>query len=208
MKQYTLVLFLSILTLTIFPNCKRCHSNYLGSVSITSKDRQMIPYSEQSKLIFKSTSADSLVFIMDTITTEDFTVKGRPNNDNFPECYDYYDNEEYDISFKDSTKSNKIFLSLSHISFTELALLFSIQYTLNDSTFYFLEHFNPVNDSIPGNYYFSLQIGVKMFYYVHEFESFCDPSFAYDEIHFVYYTKKQGIVGFKTCKGDILYLAN
>jgi hypothetical protein len=171
---------------------------------LSEKDLTLIPYTSKSKLIFKSNLADSMVYTVDTITKNVFS-NGFPIMDP-SECSTTYDYEDYDIKFKGTTTSESIQLGLLHIP--DLTFILSMSFAPNDSIVNFNAASSIINDSIPGNYYQTLQIGLKTFLYVHELTSMSKKNSSSHSIQFVYYTTKQGIVGFKSNDGRTWYLAN
>jgi len=208
MRYRILSLIASIVLIVCCSDCKRCHDKYLGSFTVTDNERQMIPYTKQSKLKFNKSTGDSIIFIIDTIKSIHSSSYKLQNYDNYEGCSDSYDCNDYYVGLIDSINSDKIEVILTYFLALELQMFIDVQLTLNDSTFYFTEFLHPLNDSLPGKYYTTLQIGPKTFSFVHVFDGSYQPSYQYRYIQSIFYTKQKVIVGIKTYSGDILYLGN
>jgi len=207
MKRLTSNFIICFCVTIFFYGCARCHDTYLGSFNITSSEHSLIPYTAQSKLIFINNSGDSTTYILDSISSEYLTHPLRQEDNS--ECATTYEHEVFGVDFKDPTKSKYLEVALDHYpSPSSLMFVVTLRFSPKDSIQDFLKLQFPQGDSIPGTYYLSLQIGLREFHNVHEFVGNVKKASVIDYIEYVYYTKSQGIVGFKSHSGKLWYLAN
>ena len=199
-------LFILLLTIFLCDSCNKCKDLFQGNVALTSKAKSIIPYDNQSKLLFIGNLPDSIYYSTDSIYQSLFEVTEEPQNNN-SECLHYYYGENYGGSLSDSLGRYKIGIGILYRGYPPvktfgISLLFPPEDSLGD----FFSFFTLKGDSLPGNYYPSYKIGNRVFSFVHEL-SMDSPKADYgDDIYKIYYNNEKGLIGFESRKGKVWYL--
>lgn len=205
------------LILLSFSNCKKCEENKLATLTFTTEELSIDPYSGNERLTFKSLSDDSIVFPQGHRNAEIIEPSKFPAGDN--SCRGDYVSEDLNWLQKYNNEARldiKLFFDYSFDNGTsekEFELYFYSQLNIAgfDAFYYFnansISTINSSNGSITG-YYQSIDLGPKSFQYVYELS--CpnnDPNHK-EGFSSAYYSIKEGLVGFKTNKGKLWYLDN
>jgi len=214
MKKNCFLLFSLIVSFFWFSSCHKCQEAQLPSQTFSQQELNVNPYFATETLVFKDFNGDSIEFVGVKRTT--FQTKYFSNDPNGDEvmkdnCFgDYYYSENNSTVFQNPSNERHFELDLCfsnefQTGTLEKQIIFNIN-NLNPTVYYYLETFCITTDSIfnspssPYNkvlaYYNSYQIGNKLFTKVYKLG--CKSG------NYLFYTMKDGLVGFLTDK-YILY---
>jgi hypothetical protein len=205
-KLYTSIF--SVICLVSLTDCnKKCKNQFQGNLSFTVDELKIVPYSNQTNLIFINTLNDTINITTTTSSTKQDEITELADYRN-SDCLKYYHCQNFGFVLKDSLNAFEINIALQYALYPpEKALYIKVELPVKDSISHFSNFIYLKNDSIQGPYYPTLTLGSRTFSYVHEFLTM-DINPVSDYLEFVYYTVKQGIVGFKSHNGKTWYLAN
>jgi hypothetical protein len=211
MKRF---IFLFLFTLTLpfgFVHCDSCRSELLGYKEFTQSDLSIIPYNGSETLIFKDSLNDTMSF-SNGKRYSTYTELMHEHPENYDCLGNYYRCQTNYTSFiqtggHGSLDFRLFFYDIFHSTDSKY---FSIQlyYAKSDSGSFsgaFLFNQNNILETNP-NYgnspdlTASMVLGPKTFSMVY--------TFKFDNQKIIYYSFSKGVVGFKTAKGHLWYLAN
>lgn len=205
----------------MFIQCKReCNTEKLGDLKFSQSDLKIVPYNGFENLIFKDS-------IGDTISMHPEVSTGRHNkyDNRYYENYFYQDDcipnyyyvEQNYTHFigKDYHTSIWVEMYFDNLFADSLKKYIIIRVAFEDSQrwyFYNAFYFNS-NGLYDGfsqkssivSYSDSLKIGQKMFKKVYKLQQLEEPD-GVKNLQYVYYSLIDGVVGFKTKEGHLLYL--
>jgi hypothetical protein len=201
-----------------FFSCNGCHEYQSGKYNFTREELQINPYNGHEVVIFQNLSNDSLHFSAGERTSE--IIRIYPNQED--ECKNNYHVLEVNkIVLSSNSNSWQFSISLAPIPTMTINLYDkSIGFDVSipgqskktqSSAALMFEH-----DTITGYYenysnlgfHPSLTLGSKSFIDVYEIELFRSDMTVEKWVNKIYYTIKQGIVGFSTDQNELWYLNN
>ena len=200
--------------------CKdKCESNDLGTVKFTDEDLKIVPYKGTETLTFKDSLGNSLTYGGGGRLSEFFINHENPSDYECPGNYFYSENNT--LKFIQGSYVNiQIILSMDkgslffkninkYISFLIEYQEGSIHWVFYNRVFNFdaLKINNSLDTTVHILHKDSLLIGPKKFLSVYQLNQKNAPSGA-KNLQYVYYTIKEGIVGFKTEDKHSWYLSN
>jgi len=226
MRKIICILIVITFYVLTFNSCKKQECNPIneGNISFTQADINFIPYNNNTKtLIFLDSLGNSISYNNYTQWTNWGTYYAGSTIDG---CMGNYVNcEIYNTALYTKDSSGQIgigFAFLNNPFNTNLKNLtknmgISVEYK-NSQDWYFAGSFNfddshlyVYNPAISKIFAFddSLKIGKKEFYSVYILQDFQNSDdLKIVNIPFIYYTIKNGVVGFKTENGHLWYLSN
>ena len=212
------------LVLSVFPfvQCHQCHDEELSSMAFSQDDIKINPYSDSDTIKFISSSNDSIILYGSRKTEKEVIHENTNESDELAlyHCLgQWYYSQINSTIFSDSNDfiSIRIFLSLPdifHDSLYSKTITFIISppdksaaqfdgiYQFENDSFSTLG--NPeVNGKIEG-YQDTLTLGQKTFYNIYKFynipDSYTQSKYS-DWVERIYYSIKEGIVGFSLKSG-------
>jgi len=205
-----------IFTLT---NC--CDSHLLEDIRFTQKDLNINPYQGTEHLVFKRISGDSMTFSSGNRGSKYTNRYQKRSYGNSHACLgDYVNLESNNTSFQSidnllrfnimlyfdyfvtTPECKKVILLESHSDPNKLnstAFSSGVAYFNNDTIY---NRRGTFGDSLY-TYYHSINLGPKNFYNV--YEVYLEAQFL-SSVTTLYYSRKEGIVGFNTQQGEKWYL--
>ena len=226
MKKLLPLIALFSVYILIFNSCKKCVQNNLGTVTFTQTELQIVPYTGTETLMFLDSLGDSLTFKGNGRRDYGFQWFQCPQGDcpgagGEDDCRgNYYFTEENITAFY-SNKSYiyrviQLYFSMDQgTTFHQnIKKNFSIEVGFYDKKYWDFDWgYNidglKLSTSNGGNLSFkdSIIVGPKKFYSVYVLEQISTSS-SYANLQYVYYTFKEGVVGFKEQGGKTWYLSN
>jgi hypothetical protein len=215
MKRIIFSLIIICFCLLLFEQCKK-EGKYLGTVSFTSQDLQIIPYKGGEVLIMLDSLGDTLLYTPGPRWTGYYDVR----NDSVQSKKSIYENYyNVEMARASATGGFEITLSFSSPFVSPIEKYFSIN-TFNtfgmDSALAVINPFTgkwrfdagklyalPGTNNSPISYYDTLTIINKTFYSVYGLSQILNSTDSiYNTISTVYYSVQQGFVGVQTSQGD------
>ncbi len=229
MKKIILTITLAGLSILMFLSCHKdkCDSDYLGQVAFTEEDLKIVPYNGTETLVFTDSLGNTMSFIGQGRFSRLFDNKHfqyyDPGYDPDFCVGDYFDTEtNYTRLSGDIIKDFYIRINLSMNSGhpfhqnIEKIIVFTVAYLYESKKYFFSTSFyfnvpiltNPLFDNESSIIYKdSLMLDKKYYSSVYVLEQLQDP-YGLKNLKYLYYTIKEGIVGFKTKEGHLWYLKN
>ena len=226
MKKNICILIVISFYVLVFNSCKKqeCNAINEGNISFTQADINFVPYNNSTKtLIFLDSLGNSINYSLSgsasswwTTYYAGSTIDGCMGN--YVNCQNYginlktkdstgqinisigFDNNPFSTNLKNPTKS--IGIIVEYVKSQDW--YFAGSFNFDDSKLY---NYNP---KIWNIFAFddSLKVGRKEFYSVYILQDFNNFKYRTVTIPLVYYTIKNGVVGFKTNNGHLWYLSN
>jgi hypothetical protein len=210
--------YLIICCISIFFLCgNKCHEKQLGYCNLSPQDLQINPYNGNELIKFQNLSGDSLQFLVGS-RVSNITKKYSPNQDEYSCNYYMFETNNMVISSNSNSWQFSIILhsyptgtSNIYDKVIEFQAFIPEQSKNSFSQRYLLFE----QDTITGNqysvgpdliYHTSLTLGLKSFTNVYEIT--LGPSDVKVDywVNKIYFTIKQGIVGFSTNQNELWYL--
>ncbi len=222
MRKIILTITLAGLSILMFISCRdKCDSDYLGEVAFTEEDLKIVPYNGTETLVFTDSLGNTMSF-----TGQGYYSDYKTLHYENPTSYDclgnYFYSQFYRIQFNHMLSDYNISFSLSmnggspFFKNIKNTIYFWIEYKEDSKYWHFDKgfYFNHNNiyqgiDTLDKKILFkdSLIIGSNNIHSVYQLEQTKDP-YPSLNIQYLYYTIKEGIVGFKTKEGHLWYLKN
>lgn len=182
----------------IFNHCKKEVGKNFGTLKFTEAELNIIPYKANDTIIFKDSIGDSLVYKSEGRFSEMYRYYRDPDNYGYKTASDYYDFERNTARFNNN--GPKLVLEFDNPFITgRIVKYFKIICNFNND--YFSEWYEfEANNITPSIYHDTLKIINRKFYSVYELKENNASSTQ------LFYTFKEGIVGFKTNDGKYWYL--
>ncbi|MFH0867501.1 MAG: hypothetical protein V1904_15015 [Bacteroidota bacterium] len=200
MKRLIFFLFLILLCISLFEQCKK-EGKFLGTIEFSEEGKNIILYKGGEHLVFADTTGDTI----------DFTIE-KPTyifiNKYVPESGDYYKTEYCNI------KPINIYLYFPFPYETPLQIVFGIdrfkisshpeiEGVFSGEWLYDSSKLLQLNSGwFSGiTYYDSLVITNKKFYSVYDLDGWANSTDSTEMYRHIYYSIQQGVVGIKTIRG-------
>jgi hypothetical protein len=221
-RNFWLFVIVILSCLTLIQCRKKCNSQLLGEIRLTQTDMKINPYTGTERIIFKDSVGDSLcygsgfrssysTYIYDPSYKSD--IDGYCSGDYYiiERNATYFTEDNYgaisvDITIEDPFKENKknIIFGVSYKDSQKWYfycdfIIDSIKLYVNPKPVYGSARILSYNDSII--------IGPNKYYSVYSLSLYNDTD-PQTHIQDVYYSLKNGIVGFKNNEGHLWFLSN
>jgi hypothetical protein len=226
MKKSILFFLILLYIILIDNSCqKKCEKENIGNVTFTSNDLKIEPYTGNETLMFLDSLKDTIIYVpeigLQASGKYDYMsgyTSQNPNDNN--QCTgNYYYSEVTGTHFSGKDPSNfgiwfdlRFSGSLFNKNLKKIIDIVVGYKDYNDWFFdqtYYFDGLNLQQPTEPNNsslsFKDSLKIGPKKFHSVYILKQIQDP-YKLANLQYVYYTIKEGIVGFKTKDGHTWYL--
>ncbi len=197
MKTKILILFSILFCLLVFTQCKK--EKKLGTLKFTEAELNIVPYKVGDIIVFKDSVGDSFVYEVGSRNSEMYRYYRDPDNVGYKGASDYYDHERNNTSLKDGRFElgfNDPFIT------NKIKKYFSVSIKFEGQSFSESYEFE-ANSITPSTYHDTLTIVNRKFNSVYELKEYSASS---PDNFLLFYTFKEGIVGFKTNDGKSWYL--
>jgi len=221
MKKILFSFTIILVFMLMFFQCKKeCNSEKLGDRKFTQTDRNIVPYNGLENLIFKDSIGDTVSMHPEVSTGRMYSYDNKfyeyyfssekcpPNYYYVEQNYTHFVGKDYGTSiWTDIYFDNPFADTLKKYIVIKVAFedsqswYFTRSFFFNSSTLF---NRYPQESKII-DYNDSLKIGPKWFLKVYTLKQIQDP-YGLKNLQFVYYSLNDGVVGFKTKDGHLLYL--
>ena len=137
MKRKILFPIITIISLLIFIQCKKCHNKFLGNIDFTQTDLNIVPYNGTENIIFKDSIGDSLYFhsgFRQVGAYQKVPIHSYEQDQCEPDFYYYANNYTY---FKEGNNDFGLDLELSFMNYGSIkSFHLQIHYADSQNWFY------------------------------------------------------------------------